>query len=167
MKNRLSCFIILLFLFTPFCFSLDSEIYSLYLGFELNSNYAVLLNKESRVYVYQTDTYTEEGVFKLSRDTLFVFPKYQILTKSDTVYKYECDCAGYFNSDTSKCIEKRIYLIGNDRITNKTLEYYYPNDSTSCNLYNDSYPLKKIKVKQIKKEKETLKARQMYENYGK
>ena len=65
----------------------------------------------------------------------------------------------------SDCISKRVYIKEKESIKDKTLDFYFPNDSNAFSFF-ESYPLEKRRINKNKEEKSSLRLRDHIRKYG-
>lgn len=151
----------------------QSELYRLYTNSFYDLDMSILISRSDSTYIYLQSLhssnidYKEIGRVKCCGDTFFLIPACQI--ESDTSFYmcryYDCKSSMYSNKEDlekgkSKCVPLRVYVQKGDSITDCTLDFYYPNDSTGFSCY-ENYPLYEQKIKQSKKEKGVLHTRKV------
>lgn len=152
---------------------IESKFYSLYSNSFYDVDVSLFINYTDSTYIYMKSLhsanidYKEIGRFRINKDTIILIPACEI--SSDTVFYmcryYNCKNSMYANKSevetgNNRCINNRLYIKTKDTITDCTLDYYYPEDSTSFTFY-EQFPLIKCKIQALKKEKSVIYSRKV------
>ena len=149
----------------------ESELFCLYSASEINWDVSLLIYYTDSTYIYSYYKYKEIGRVSIVNDSIFLFPACDIW-RDDPDFQcrtYDCEGSIYGTMENgevkSDCISKRLYIKEKESIKDKTLDFYFPNDSNAFS-FSESYPLEKRRINKNKEEKSTLRFRDYIRKHG-
>lgn len=149
----------------------ESELFSFYSASDFSWDVSLLIYYTDSTYVYSISHYKEFGRVSIVNDSIFLFPACEI-SRDTTFFRcgiYNCEGSNYGTMENGEvrkdCISKRVYIKEKESIKDRTLDYYFPNDSNAYS-FSESYPLEKRRINKNKEEKSSLRLRDRIEKCG-
>ncbi|MBO4805071.1 MAG: hypothetical protein J5554_03430 [Paludibacteraceae bacterium] len=149
----------------------ESELFCFYSASDFDRDVSLLIYYTDSSYTYSNSYYREIGRVSIINDSIFLFPDC-VISKDTSFFRcwrYDCEASSYGTMENgevkSDCISKRLYIKEKESIKDKTLDFYFPNDSNAFS-FSESYPLEKRKINMSKEEKSSLRFRDYIRKHG-